>query len=434
MSFARELAERFHTGWLATHPFDATNRGIPGYDDRAPDASEAGDGQRQADLEGVLAEAARSRPADMGEADQVTLGCLTGLAEVELAELGSAAVEHTVTAMPFHGPAALLAVAARTVLPDAQAALDYLARLRRSGLWVDQQTERLRTGQAKGRLPVAPLVAEAIAWAEGVLAPPVPEALTAPRPPMGWDGEASWRDERDAVATDVVKPALRRWVELLRELLPQARPADRPGLTYLPGGDADYERAVRSHTTMAVTADQLHQTGLDEIDRLEQRAVELGARLGLEGLEAVNDALRASAGAVPAEEAMQAARRAVRRAEERAAEVFPEPLPGPCAVEPMPPVVADQRYGASLHAAAPRWRPPGHVLVQYPGAHGRNGLGPRERRLSRGGARSSSPAVADPVAVRHPRHAAPALHNGLLRRLGPLCRATGRGDGPLHRY
>ncbi len=299
MSFARELAERFHTGWLATHPFDATNRGIPGYDDRAPDASEAGDGQRQADLEGVLAEAARSRPADMGEADQVTLGCLTGLAEVELAELGSAAVEHTVTAMPFHGPAALLAVAARTVLPDAQAALDYLARLRRSGLWVDQQTERLRRGQAKGRLPVAPLVAEAIAWAEGVLAPPVPEALTAPRPPMGWGGEASWRDERDAVATDVVKPALRRWVELLGELLPQARPADRPGLTYLPGGDADYERAVRSHTTMAVTADQLHQTGLDHIDRLEQRAVELGARLGLHGLEAVNEALRASAGPCP---------------------------------------------------------------------------------------------------------------------------------------
>ncbi len=104
MSFARELAERSHTGWLATHPFDATNRGIPGYDDLAPDASEAGDAERRAALEGVLAEAGRSRPADLGEADEVTLGCLTGLAEVELAELASAAVEHTVTAMPFQGP------------------------------------------------------------------------------------------------------------------------------------------------------------------------------------------------------------------------------------------------------------------------------------------------------------------------------------------
>lgn len=245
-----------------------------------------------------------------------------------------------------------MAVAARTVLPDAQAARDYVSRLRRSGPWLDQQTERLRTGQAKGRLPVAPLVAEAIAWAEGVLAPPVPEALTAARPPAGWDGEAGWRDERDAVAIDVVKPALRRWVELLRQLLPVARPAGRPGLTYLPGGDADYDRAVRSHTTLAVTADQLHQTGLDEIDRLEQRAVELGALLGLEGLEAVADALRASAGAMPAEEAVQAARRAVRRAEARAAEVFPQPLPGPCAVEPMPPVVATS--GTAPHYTPPR--------------------------------------------------------------------------------
>ncbi len=352
MSSPRQLADRFHTGWLATHPFEASNRGIPGYDDRAPDASEEGDMRRRAALEGVLAEAAGLRTADRGEADEVTVGCLTGLALQEMAELGSAAVEHTVTAMPFFGPAGLLAVAARTLVADAGAAGDYLTRLRRSALWVDQQVQRLRTGEAKGRLPVAPLVAEAVAWAEGVLAAPVPEALAAPQPPAGWDGGPGWREERDAVATDVVKPALSRWVEVLRDILPRSRPAERPGLTYIPGGDADYERAVRSHTTMAVTAEQLHRTGLDEIDRLEKRALELGAQLGLRDLEAVNDALRGSAGVLPAGEAMEAARRAVRRAEARAGEVFPEPLPGPCAVEPMPPVVASS--GTAPHYTPPR--------------------------------------------------------------------------------
>ena len=49
---------------------------------------------------------------------------------------------------------------------------------------------------------------------------------------------------------------------------------------------------------------------------------------------------------------MRAARRAVGRAEERAAEVFPAPLPGPCAVEPMPPVVAES--GTAPHYTPPR--------------------------------------------------------------------------------
>ena len=89
--------------------------------------------------------------------------------------------------MPFSGPAELLAMAARTVLGDEQAATDYLERLRRSGEWIDQQTERLRIGAGKGRLPVAPLVHQAIDWAESVLRPAVPAALAAPGS-TGWLG------------------------------------------------------------------------------------------------------------------------------------------------------------------------------------------------------------------------------------------------------
>jgi uncharacterized protein (DUF885 family) len=354
MSATSELAERFHHDWLATHPLAASHMGVPGFDDRVPDVSEDGEAARRSELMRTVenARGLELEPGRLSDAESVTLACLIQYAEQEVDELDEAAVEHTVTAMPFQGPAELLAVAARTVLPDPAAAKDYLTRLGASGRLVDQQTERLQIGAAKGRLPVAPLVEQAIAWMDGVLATPVPEAVAAPTPPPGWDGESAWREQRDAIVTTVLRPALCRWVDHLRELLPQARSADQPGLTYLPNGDADYERAIRSHTTMTISAQQLHETGLDEISLLEQTATRLGQTLGLADLAAVHGAIRASAGVAQPEEAMEAARLAVRRAEAESGTVFPEPLPAPCAVQPMPAVVAAS--GAAPHYTPPR--------------------------------------------------------------------------------
>lgn len=351
-SSVRDLADRFHEDWLSHNPFAATMYGIPGHDADVPDEGEAGETAWRARIAGSLSEARAVDPAQLSEPDRVTLGCLIETAERELVDLDLAASEHTVTSMPFAGPAVLFAVAARTVLGDAQAAADYVSRLRASGAWLDQQTERLRIGAAKGRLPVAPLVTEAIAWADAVLAEEVPAAITAPAPPPDWDGVEAWRDERDEAAREVVQPALGRWVDLLRELLPDARPATHAGLAHLPGGAADYAAAIRLHTTLPLTPEELHQTGLDQVALLEARARELGSAIGLADLEAVYDAIRRSADAVTPDEAMDAARAAIRRAEARAGEVFPEPLPPPCEVSPMPEVVAAS--GMAPHYSPPR--------------------------------------------------------------------------------
>jgi hypothetical protein len=59
--------------------------------------------------------------------------------------------------------------------------------LQRSGVLIDQLAQRLRTGAGKGRLPVAPLAEQAVAWAEGVLAAPADSPLLLPKAPPGWD-------------------------------------------------------------------------------------------------------------------------------------------------------------------------------------------------------------------------------------------------------
>ena len=185
MTAARDLADRFHHRWLTENPFAASMYGIPGYDDLVPDESEEGGQAWRAAVEQFLREADAIDPGPLTLAEAVTLDCTREMATQELTLIDRAQAEYTVTAMQYAGPAALLALAARTVLVDQAAAEAYLTRLRRSGTWLDQIGARLRAGARKQRFPVAPLVEEAIAWAEDVLAAPVPEAVLAPRPPQG---------------------------------------------------------------------------------------------------------------------------------------------------------------------------------------------------------------------------------------------------------
>ena len=352
MPDVREIADSFQRRWLQINPFAASSYGIPGYDDRVPDDSEAGEAVWRGELEAVLAESNLVDPSRLSDADGVTLGCLLENVAQELRGLDARLMEHTVTAMPFSGPAVLFATAARTVLADEHDAVDYLERLRASGTWIDHVTGRLRIGAGNGRLPVAPLVQQAIEWGEYVLRPDLPEALATPHPPEGWDGAAAWREQRDAVSADVVKPALARWVELLGELLPNARSAEQPGLVHVPGGEEAYALCVQSATTLPLGAEEIHRIGLSEVEALEQRALELGALIGLGSLAEIHEALRASSGSRPGVEAMAAATEAIRRAEARAGEFFPEPLPPPCEVAAMPSVVAAS--GMAPHYTPPR--------------------------------------------------------------------------------
>ena len=351
MTEARDLADRFHARWLHANPFAATMYGIPGYDDLLPDDSAEGQQAWRAEAERVLDEASKIGKGKLGPADAITLDCTTQAAAQEVAGVDLAADEHTVTAMQYSGPAMFLAVAARTVLVDEAAAENYLTRLRGSGAWLDQVSARLQDGARAGRLPVAPLAEQAVGWAEAILAAPEDSPVLSPKPPEDWSRAAAWDAERRAALADVVQPALARWADTVRELLPRARSAEHAGLTWLPDGTADYARAIQVYTTLPLTAEELHQTGLDHVAALEARAVELGKDLGLSGLDEVLAAIRDSAGQLAPEEAVSRALAAVRRAEARAPEFFPAPLPPPCDVTPMPDVVA-------LAGAAPHYTPP----------------------------------------------------------------------------
>jgi uncharacterized protein (DUF885 family) len=344
-ALADELADRL----LSANPFYATMLGIRDYDALVPDNSEAAEEALAADLADLESRASTLAPPD--PAGRTTLGVIVATCASTRRELGMRPEEHTVSPQPQYGPPALLALTAITSLPDSRAAVDYLTRLRSSPPYLDNATERLHAGAARGRLPVRSLVDLAIDWCDHTLATPVPPALV-PAPPAGWDGASAWREQVADVAANEIVPAIARWRAELVELRSRARPDDAAGLSALPGGEQDYLDAIAVHTTLPLTADELHRTGRDAIAALNERARELGAQLGMSDLGEILAAIRRSSADQDPQQALASARAAVARAEARAHEIMPEPLPGPCSVEAMPATVAES--GMAPHYSPPR--------------------------------------------------------------------------------
>jgi uncharacterized protein (DUF885 family) len=346
----RDLADNLVHRLFTHEPFLGSSLGVREYDALVPDLSPDARRDFAESVAESRGEAVAAEPDEPEE--RIIRGAVLAACDRAAHRIEIAAETYTVTDVPMEGPPVLFALAARTALPDEQAATDYLSRLSGAGAWFAQSAQRLRDGHEADRLPVASLVGKAIAWCDRQLQRGSPAALVAPQPPEQWNAAGAWREERDKLIADSVCPGLRAWRELLVELQPLARDDDHAGVWALPGGAELYERCIAVHTTLHSTADELHELGTAAVAELEARAIELGRSIGLPDSDAVRAAVRASSAQTEATAALATAREAVKRAEARAAEIMPPPLPDPCAVEPMPETVAEA--GAAPHYTRPR--------------------------------------------------------------------------------
>ena len=147
---------------------------------------------------------------------------------------------------------------------------DYLMRLAAVSGLIDQTIVNLREGLAAGRTPSRVVVAPAIAQARhhgGEKFTANPE-LHAMWPPFTKKQEP-WVDQARAkeLITTQVAPAFTRLADFLEnEYLPKCRESigASEGIDGLPY----YEWQLRKHTTLPLTADEIHATGLAEVKRI----------------------------------------------------------------------------------------------------------------------------------------------------------------------
>jgi uncharacterized protein (DUF885 family) len=278
----RSIADEYWEAKLEASPLFASFLGDHRYDDRADDLS-AAEERRLRSVWVDLRQRAAAVDGGNGGLDETDRASRDLLAQelddavraidLRLAELASDQMRGV--------HADLLITAAQLQAPEPEHATMALERARQFGRMLDQATERYREGLAAGRTPARINVERSINQVDGYLASALesdPFATLAG--PAGWDGLDAWRGRLTDIVRDDLRPAFARYRDALRdELLPAARPDDRPGLRWLDDGAELYQALIELHTGLPLAPDELHAIGMAEAtEALPSEYAEVGGR------------------------------------------------------------------------------------------------------------------------------------------------------------
>lgn len=163
----------------------------------------------------------------------------------------------------------------------------YLSRVRQLSDWIDQAIANMRTGIKTGVVQPKSLVSAVIPkYTKMISDTPEASLFYAPitKLPAGFsdvEKESLTAAYREEIGSRL-NPALRRMEKFLKEeYLPSGR--DSAGLGALANGRAWYAERVAFHTTTAMTPQQIHELGLQEVARIQQQFAVVGPKMGYSG-------------------------------------------------------------------------------------------------------------------------------------------------------
>lgn len=290
------LADEYWRDFLAAHPVFATVVGDRRFDDRLDDISAEGLRADRTRLSGLL-DRARAIPVErLGPTDRVTRSELIGQLERDIVAIVSD-VQHALsepvvsgfhewTVDPLQGPQVTLmniATIQPVATPDEGRAMT--RRWREIGSYIDTHIDNLRRGLAAGKVAVREPVERVIDQLNDLLARaddawPLLDPLAVEH--LDWsEGErAEFKAGLSGSVREVARPAFERYRALLEaEILPSTRPQDRAGIMHIPGGHDAYATLIRIHTSLDLAPEELHETGLREVERINAETEALGARV-----------------------------------------------------------------------------------------------------------------------------------------------------------
>jgi uncharacterized protein (DUF885 family) len=240
---------------------------------------------------------------------------------------------------------------------------DYVSRLHQIPRALHQVTEVLQAGMKDKLMPVRFLAEKIPAQCEGIIA-----ADPFLRPTKKYPADVSAEDQKrltreitDAINTDVL-PAYKKFAEFIKtEYAPQGRTA--LSITSLADGQKRYENDIYARTTTHLSAEEIHQIGLREIDRIEAEMTAIAKKEGFADLESFRASLKNNPKYKPtsAEQILDDFRHYIAQMEPKLPQLFGLLPKSPVTVEAIP----EFQAAAATHymTGTPDGKRPGRVVV-----------------------------------------------------------------------
>src|SRR5450432_1039663 len=347
---------------LRSSPERATSYGDYRYNDQLSDYSLAAIAKRHEIDEGFLRRLRAIPTTGFSDQDQLSHDLLVRVLEQRSADFGLKEYEMPInTQSGIHTNLSDLPLS--VPLDSVKHYEDYIARLHQIPRVLGEVTEVLRAGM-KDKLTMVRFLAEKIpGQCEGIIAadPFLQSTKKYPASISEEDQKRLTQAITEAVDTDVL-PAYKKFAEFARnDYAPQGRRA--LSITSLADGQKRYENAIYARTTTHMTADEIHQLGLREIDRIEYEMTAIARKLGFADLAAFRVSLKTNPKYIPtsSEQILDGYRQYIAQMEPKLPQLFTLLPKSPVTVEAIP----EFQASAMTHymTGTPDGKRPGRVVV-----------------------------------------------------------------------
>jgi len=347
---------------LRNFPENATAYGDYRYNDKLEDYSLAAFAERHQTDQAFLARLEAVPTAGFPDQDQLSHDVMVRVLQQRNADFALKEYEMPVNQM--NGIHTTLADLPLSVpLDSVKHYEDYVARLRQIPGALNQTSEVLRAGMRDKLMPVRFLLEKIPAQCDGIIA-----ADPFLQPMKKYPAEISAEEQQwltqeitDAVHKDVI-PAYRTFAAFVRtEYAPQGRTA--LAVTSLPDGEKRYQNDIYGRTTTRMTAEEIHQLGLREIERIEGEMTAIAKKEGFSDLASFRASVIKNPKYIPtsAEQILDDFRHYIAEMEPKLSELFTLLPKSPVTVEAIP---AFQAAAATHYVTGtPDGKRPGRVVV-----------------------------------------------------------------------
>jgi uncharacterized protein (DUF885 family) len=331
------LFEEQYESDLRNFPERATAFGDYRYNDKLADYSLDGIAQRHRTDEAFLTRLRDIPSAGFSDQDQLSHDLLVRVLQQRIADFDLKEYEMPINQQNgIHTSLADLPLS--VPLDSVKHYEDYIARLHQIPRVLNQSTEVLRAGMTDKLMPVRFLLEKLPVQCQGILDAD-PFLLPTKKYPASISVEDQKRLTRQitgAINSDVV-PAYLTFAAFLRT---EYAPAGRTTLavTSLANGQKLYQNDIYARTTTRMTADEIHQLGLREIDRIQAEMTAIAKKEGFADLASFRASLKTNPKYIPtsSEQILDDFRRYIAQMEPKLPELFTLLPRSPVTVEAIP--------------------------------------------------------------------------------------------------